>query len=221
MQQRLLAITPPTGRVAPGILAVWRDAGAGPDNLLISLRDPGCEPSELMTGRLGAFAVQARALGYLLVISAAPSQRASACKAVARHGFSGVQVKGDPSAEIIADARKILLASGVARPIVGCSHHGQPEPTHDGWRMADYICAAPVFTPTTRQPGVKKTAAGLEMLRSWVATGAQVFALGGITGTSAPACLGVGAWGLAGIGAFFGESSQVSENVAHLVSALQ
>lgn len=220
MQQRLVAITPPTGPVHPGTLATWREAGASPDNLLIVLRSPGCEPEELMTGRLREFAEQARDLGYLIVLSVAPPGLPIACKEVARHGLAGVQLKRDPSADKIVDARKRLVDSCVRRPIVGCSHHGQPQTGHDGWRVADYICAAPVFTPTTPQAGVQKTAAGLEMLRGWVATGARVFALGGVTGTTAPACMSAGAWGLAGIGAFFGESSRVSQNVRHLLSAL-
>jgi|GEM_PF-1656412 len=102
-------------------------------------------------------------------------------------------------------------------PWLGRSCHGDPQPGHD---LVDYTLFAPVFAPTTAQPGRpsgSKIPAGLVALRAWTAAaGAVVYALGGISPANAAACLAAGAHGLAGIGVFFGQPGQVAQDVAAL-----
>ena len=102
-------------------------------------------------------------------------------------------------------------------PWLGRSCHGAPRPGH---ALVDYTLFAPVFAPTTAQPGRppgSKIPAGLAALRAWTAApGAVIYALGGISPANAAACLAAGAHGLAGIGVFFGEPGQVAQDVAAL-----
>lgn len=116
----------------------------------------------------------------------------------------------DPSSP--ARDRSDPAPAGDPVPLLGRSCHGAPQPGHGD---VDYTLFAPVFAPTTAPAG--KTPAGLTALRAWTrAPGARVFALGGVGPATAAACLAAGAWGLAGIGVFFGEPARVEQDVAAL-----
>lgn len=130
-------------------------------------------------------------------------------------GLAGVQLRGDPSPLALTGARARLPPAW----LLGRSCHGHPAGAH---ALVDYTCLAPIFPPTTPQPGVEKTAIGLERLAAWASEpGAHLIALGGVGPANAAACLQAGARGLAGIGLFFGAPARVAQDVAAVVTALQ
>ncbi len=129
--------------------------------------------------------------------------------------LAGVQLRGDPSPLALADARARLPPAW----ILGRSCHGHPTGAH---ALVDYTCLAPIFPPTTPQPGVEKTAIGLERLAAWASEpDAHLIALGGVGPANAAACLQAGARALAGIGLFFGAPARIAQDVAAVVTALQ
>ncbi|MCB9756144.1 MAG: thiamine phosphate synthase [Myxococcales bacterium] len=142
---------------------------------------------------------------------------AAACALLPRApALAGLQLRGDPSADTLRAARSLLGPQS----LLGRSCHGAPRPAAEHG-LVDYTCFAPVFSPTTRQAGVDKRAAGIEALRAWTrADGAHVLALGGVTPSTAAACVTAGARGLAGIGVFFGDPGRVVEDVHALRVAL-
>ena len=113
------------------------------------------------------------------------------------------------------------IPRGPSTRLLGRSCHGIPQPGHTS---VDYTLVAPIFAPTTGQPGRpagSKVPAGLVALRAWTREpGARVFALGGVGPATAAACLAAGADGLAGIGVFFGEPARVAQDVAALCDRL-
>lgn len=198
---RLLAITPPTGPVPGDILDRWLAADALSVGLAVLLRDPALTAHALLTSeRLAALRRRCRDHAIPLILSIAPDAE---LPPLPQH-IAGLHLRGDPTpAQLAAVPRDSLLR--------GRSCHGLPQPGHD---QVDYTLFAPVFTPTT-SPG--KAPVGLAALHAWTRDPqATIFALGGVTPATAPACLAAGAHGLAGIGVFFGEPAQVEQDVAAL-----
>jgi len=215
---RLLAITPPVGPVQEDSLVAWC---AGLGELAVLLREPGRCASEILAhdGRLAALRRSCRDAGVPLLLSVDSAELAEL--AVLPGDLAGVQLRGDPDLRALAAARTQV---GRLRPTgawLGRSCHGAPQPGHE---IVDYSLFAPVFAPTTDQPGRSrgsKAPAGLAALASWTAApGAWVMALGGVGPGTAAACLAAGARGLAGIGVFFGEPGRVAQDVAALRESL-
>lgn len=207
----LLAITPPVGRVDPDLVDRWIAAGAG-ERLLVLLREPGAVPTALtaLDGRLGALVDRCRRRGVRYLLSVDPT-----CDPAAHMSFgaAGLHVRGDPSPAVLAALRPRVGG------LLGRSCHGAPQPGH---ALVDYSLLAPIFAPTTAQPGAplgSKRPIGLAGLRAWTADpGAVVVALGGIDPTNAGDCLAAGAAAIAGIGVFFGAPDRVEQDVAALVA---
>lgn len=205
----LLAITPPTGPVDPDLVDRWIAAGAGP-RLHVLLREPGAVPTGLVApnGRLGAFLERCRRRGLRFLISVDAN---CGCASHLTQEAAGVHVRGDPSAAVLAALRPQL------RGLLGRSCHGAPQPGH---ALVDYTLLAPIFAPTTAQPGLplgSKRPIGLAGLRAWTADpAARIVALGGIDPNNAGDCVAAGAVALAGIGVFFGEPDRVEQDVAAL-----
>jgi len=210
-----LAITPPSGAVDPALVDRWavgERLGVG-----VLVRHPGSDLRSLLEmcaegGRLAALTerCRARAMPMLLSIDAG---ELSALPEALDQGFAGAQLRGDPGPEALAQLRRAL-----GRRYGGRSCHGAPQDAH---AQVDYTCVAPIFSPTTQQAGVTKTAVGLGALRLWsTRPEARIFALGGVGPHNAAACLAAGAWGLAGIGLFFGDPKRVGEDVAAVVDHL-
>ena len=203
---RLLAITPPTGPVPGDILDRWLAAdlaipGTAGLGLAVLLRDPALTARALLTSeRLAPLRRRCRDHAIPLILSIAPDAELPPLPP----DIAGLHLRGDPTpAQLAAVPRDSLLR--------GRSCHGLPQPGHD---QVDYTLFAPVFTPTT-SPG--KSPVGLAALQAWTRDPqATIFALGGVTPATAPACLAAGAHGLAGIGVFFGEPTQVEQDVAAL-----
>lgn len=212
---RMLAITPPTGEVDVRVVDRWREAGALP-RMAVLLRSPGARPLASVTGRLHALLRAVQSQGVPALVSTAQADVAEAVEVCRDLGLAGIQLKGDPSPQNIVSARSMLYQQ--EKLWVGCSQHGRPAPALE--HPASYVCAAPVFTPTTQQLGRTKHAAGLAMLRAWVEVAPRVLALGGVNYKTASQCLSAGAWGLAGIDAFFGRQATVA-NLARLVVAVE
>jgi thiamine monophosphate synthase len=217
---RLLAITPPTGAVPPNIVARWLAAGAREVGLAVLLREPGRDPRELLAadGRLAAVRRRCRDAGIPLLLNLDPAAVATVDLAAA--GLAGLHLRGDPDLAALTRGRDHLRTESepvLSDRLLGRSCHGRPQPGH---ALVDYTLFAPVFPPTTAQPGApvgSKLPAGLAALTAWTREpGAVVFALGGIGPATAAACLAAGAHGLAGIGVFFGEPAQVEQDVAAL-----
>ncbi len=216
---RLLAITPPTGPVAPSLTRAWLEAGVDRSEFAVLLRGPGCSPRQLLSddGRLAPLRRACREQGVRALLSCDHAALAEAAALLGDHDLAGLQLRGDPTTKQLARARERL-----GERLLGRSCHGQPDVTAEARRrpLVDYTCFAPVFTPSTSQPGVEKRAAGLDALRPWTRLGGPLLALGGINRHTAPAVLAAGAHGLAGIGVFFGDPHQVVEDVAALCRAL-
>ncbi len=198
----LLAITPPQGQPDPGIVEAWQRAGVLA-SLMLLLRTPDAPPHELVQGRLAGVLRAAQAVGLPILLSVAGEDLEDAIAVCRDQKLAGLQLRADPSPEIIVNARKRLSDLGLRSAIIGGSYHGVPPCDADRLAVADYVCVAPVFPPKTQQPGRHKLAAGVEMLRAWGATSLRVYALGGIDSTTCRRCMSAGAFGLAGIGAFF------------------
>jgi thiamine monophosphate synthase len=194
---RLLAITPPAGPVPADSLEPWRGVAG---ELAVLLREPGRPAAEILAedGRLAPLRRRCRAAGVPMLLSVDLEDLANLSTLPA--DLSGVQLRGDPDREARVAARGHL---GRLRPAhatwLGRSCHGAPQPGHE---HVDYTLFAPVFTPTTTQPGRppgSKIPAGLAALAAWAAApGACIFALGGVGRATAGACLAAGARGLAG-----------------------
>lgn len=242
---RLLAITPPTGAVPGDILERWLAADVASVGLAVLLREPGLGPAALLASdRLAALrrSCRAHAIPQLLSIDpgaplpplppdiaglhlrgdpdlaslaalrrAAPVLRDSPSQSpppVPQDSSDPPPVPQDSAAPPPVPRDSCARAAGLW---LGRSCHGAPQPGHV---LVDYTLFAPVFPPGT-SPG--KTPAGLAALRTWTAVpGATIFALGGVTPTTAAACLAAGAHGLAGISVFFGDPAQVEQDVAAL-----
>lgn len=213
--KRLLAITPPVGPVPAHSLDAWRDIT--PD-LALLLREPGRPAAELLTpdARLAPLRRRCHAAGVPVLLSVDLNELAALPALPA--DLAGVQLRGDPDRATLLAARRELgrLRAG-PHVRLGRSCHGAPQPDHE---LVDYTVFAPVFAPSTAQPGRapgSKVPAGLAALTTWTrAPGACVYALGGVGPTTAAACLAAGARGLAGIGVFFGEPGRVAQDVAAL-----
>jgi len=221
---RLLAITPPTGPVPADSLDRWLAAGVAAPAIAVLLREPGRRAAEILRpdARLAALRRRCAAAGVPLLVS---TDLAELPDLDLPPDLAGLHLRGDPDPGALPAARARLarpvpgdMSSRPARdpgdpaPLLGRSCHGAPQPGH---RDVDYTLFAPVFAPTTAPAG--KIPAGLTALRAWTrAPGARVFALGGVGPATAAACLAAGAWGLAGIGVFFGEPARVEQDVAAL-----
>ena len=237
---RLLAITPPVGPVPADLVSRW--LGAGALDIALLLREPGTSAAQLLAprGRLAAIRGACFARGIPVLLSV----HASELGLPVPSDIAGLHLRGDPELALLERARpgqpvpsdslpgahpvpsdspaRVPVASHDdpprrAGPWLGRSCHGAPRP---GDALVDYTLFAPVFAPTTTQPGRppgSKIPAGLAALRAWTAApGAVIYALGGISPANAAACLAAGAHGLAGIGVFFGEPGQVAQDVAAL-----
>ncbi|MCH9685536.1 MAG: thiamine phosphate synthase [Deltaproteobacteria bacterium] len=210
---RLLAITPPTGAIDPATVAAW--SGAKSVGLAVLLRDPGTAIAELVAPA-HRFAPLRRACadaGIPCLLSVPPQVDASIGAVASTPGIVGCQLRGDPTAAQLDTARAHLPAGHC----VGRSCHGTPPAL--GPRV-DYSVLAPIFAPHTTSAGPAKVAVGLEPLVALCARQPFVFALGGLTAARGEACLGAGAWGLAGIRSFFGVPGQVTDNVARWVDRM-
>jgi len=234
---RLLAITPPEGPVPADTVSRW----LGSDIALL-LREPGTPAAQLLADhhRLAPLRRACIEAGIPVLLSLAPHELDLPLPSFKRHNIAGLHLRGDPDLATLTRARALLARSVApdspgpadaspraaspdspaalsAGPWLGRSCHGLAQP---GDALVDYTLFAPVFTPTTAQPGRplgSKIPAGLAALQAWTAgPGAVVFALGGVTPATAASCLAVGVWGLAGIGVFFGEPGQVEQDVAAL-----
>jgi len=217
---RLLAITPPEGPINPVITEQWVCASALGVGVL--LRQPGASLGELLPmirdGRLRGLAERCNAEHLPLLISLGAADidllaRIGGAEGLRQHTgatIRGVQLRGDPRPAQIEALRRALGPGWIGR-----SCHGAPKGAHG---RVHYTCLAPIFPPSTVQAGVVKTAVGLGALRSWSThSQARIFALGGVSPTTAEACLAAGAWGLAGIGLFFGDPTRVGEDAARVV----
>lgn len=194
----------------------WR--GAAAVGLAVLLREPGCEPAALVRDehRLAPLRRACVGAGVPWLLSVDPERVAEVEPLLGLSGLVGVQLRGDPSAEAVEEARRWI---GPER-VLGRSCHGVPRPL--GERVS-YSVLAPIFAPQTvgPQPGPDKQAVGLEPLRAFGAVQPRVFALGGITPANAAACVRAGAFGLAAIRSFFGPPDQVADDVARLARALR
>lgn len=110
-----------------------------------------------------------------------------------------------------------LWPSGRRPPIVGRSCHGAVEVQRAADEAADYVTVSPVFASSSKPGyGPALTLAGLAELAA--STEVAVFALGGVTASSAGACLAAGAAGVAAMGAVMGADDPESAAAA-LVAA--
>jgi thiamine monophosphate synthase len=214
---RLLAITPPIGPVDPGLVDAWQ--GAEAVGLAVLLREPGCEPAALVS-EAHRLAPLRRACTYAAVpwlLSVDPERLEGLDRVLGVPGLAGVQLRGDPSPQVVDEAWHRLGAGMV----LGRSCHGTPQPMG---AHVSYSVFAPIFTPRTAspgsEPGAGKQAVGLAALQAFVAVQPRVFALGGIGPEQAPACVRAGAFGLAAIRSFFGPPHEVADDVGRLVCAL-
>lgn len=185
--------------------------------LAVLLREPGCPAVALLAehGRLAALRRRCGDAGVPMLLSVDLAELVALPDLPA--DLAGVQLRGDPDLAALTAARAHL---GRLRPEgawLGRSCHGAPQPGHE---HVNYTLFAPVFAPTTAQPGRvlgSKIPAGPAALAAWAATpGAWVYALGGVGPATAAACLAAGARGLAGIGVFFGEPGRVEQDVTAL-----
>ena len=181
------------------------------------LREPGCPAAALLAehGRLAPLRRRCRAVGVPMLLSVDLAELESLAELPG--DLAGVQLRGDPDLGALLAARNHLGRLRPGGAWLGRSCHGTPQPGHE---HVNYTLFAPVFAPTTAQPGRpsgRKSPAGLAALAAWAAApGARVLALGGVGPMTAAACLTAGARGLAGIGVFFGEPGRVAQDVAAL-----
>jgi thiamine monophosphate synthase len=216
---RLLAITPPSGPVDPGLLEAWRAAETV--GLAVLLREPGCEPARLVSDdhRLASLREACTRAGVPWLVSVDPEALDSLEAVRGVPGLAGIQLRGDPTLDTVDEARR-RLGPGL---VIGRSCHGAPVPM--GERVS-YSVLAPIFAPRTASPtaesgpGPGKQAVGLGPLRAFSAVEPRVFALGGVGPRNAAACIRAGAYGLAAIRSFFGPPDEVADDVARLVRAL-
>lgn len=227
----MLAITPPDlCRVGfdAGLIAAWHDAGLVDARMRVLLRMPGSHLAGLVAAladRRSAMlrlAVACADAGIAVSLSVAPlhlkalrelwPKLPGAC----RNSRAGLQLKGDPDRRICNAARRLF-----PRVCLGASMHTEPAlPLRSGTEL-DYLCVAPVFDPSTAQIGRDKRGVGVGLVRAWAGVGVPVLALGGVTAPRVAPCRAAGAFGIAGIGAFFGDVSRVADNARQICAALQ
>jgi thiamine-phosphate pyrophosphorylase len=207
---RLLAITPPEGPVDPGCVGAWLGAGIRASEVAVLLRRPGRDAATILADlALHPVREACAQAGITVLLGCSPGDVPAALPA----GLSGVQLRGDPGAREVEEARARL---GPSRRI-GRSIHALPGPA-----TVDFSVAGPVFAPRTTRAGAPKKPLESGMLRAIArALPEPVFALGGIDGARARACLREGAFGVAGIFAFFGAPARVGETARDLTSALR
>lgn len=210
---RWLAITPPR---APYHLIdaadVWLAQGLSLDEGAVLLRRPDMPPSEVLAQQWTSLEVLARQ-GLKIQLSGAVSELDPASDP---HwpSWLGIQLRGDPTPESTASLRATLPTA-----LLGASCHGEPRPTDPS---LDYVCFAPVFAPRTASDAFVKSAVGLERLRAWIRSQQiPVLALGGITPSTAKACIDAGAAGIASISLFFGPPARVASETKALARILQ
>lgn len=214
---RLLAITPPEGKV-PDRFDEWVKGGALERGLAVLLRTPQTPGIEvLLDPRFDRIRQAAKSHGVPVLLGCAPIDLLSGALpkgGLDEAGIVGVQLRGDPGAELLAPLRAALGD----QVWLGRSSHVAPEPDPPGF---DHTCVSPIFVPTTPQAGKPVHPRGVQALHRWKgANHPNVLALGGVNAKNAESCVGAGADGLAGIGAFFGESAAVVENVSAFSAAL-
>lgn len=213
---RLLAITPPTGAVDGAVVEAWRSGGADGAGIAVLLREPGLGPAAILApdGRLAALRRACDRAGIRVLLGCDPQHVDAGARQMNTCGLAGLQLRGDPTLEELTFARE-RLADG----ILGRSCHDDPQLGHD---LCDYTCFGPVFEPRTQQAGARKRPAGPEALARWCdGPGARIFAVGGVGPKTAQTCVEAGAFGLAGIGSFFGDPARVTQDVAALCAALE
>ena len=218
---RLLAITPPAA-VAPeldsALVDAWVEGGADAGQLAVLLREPGASARAILGDARFRHLRLALARHELpTLVSVDPRQHEpevlAPILARAQPALAGVQLRGDPSPDVVQRWREVLGDAA----LIGRSVHGlEPHPCP----AASYTCLAPIFAPRTRLPGDRKRPIGLEGLRRWSSSTPGLLALGGVSTANAPTCLAAGAVGVAGIRLFFGRSDEAGHNVAALVAAL-
>jgi thiamine monophosphate synthase len=207
---RFLAITPPTGSPDPQLIDLWLDAGIRPAQVALLLREPGVAPMALLgaQGRLAPLLARARQHGLRVLLSVDPEYLARAHEFVREGAVAGLHLRGRPD------------PGAPARPRVdGRSAHR--DDLSDPRRCnlpAAYWTFAPVFDSSDGS----KSGVGVEPLaQACSLLAAPVLALGGISGKRARACFAAGAFGLAGIGCFFGAPGRVAHDAGAFAAALQ
>jgi len=124
-------------------------------------------------------------------------------------GADGVHLAaGSPPA---SEVRASWLNSSDREPLIGVSAHSVEDVLQAQTQGANFAVLAPIFEKVaTGTKGI-----GLDVLReACLRSHAAVFALGGVSLSNAPACLDVGATGLAGIRLF--QQGDVAETVRQL-----
>ena len=216
-QFKLLAITPPDGKV-PDRFDTWVKAGALDVGLAILLRTPQTPGIEvLLDPRFDRIRQAAKTHDVPVLLGCAPVDLLSGALPVGgleEANISGVQLRGDPGAELLAPLRAQLGATAW----IGRSSHTSPEQQPPGF---DHTCVSPIFVPTTPQVGKPVNPRGVRALNRFKSAGhPNVFALGGVNAKNAESCVSAGADGLAAIGALFGDEGAVVENVSAFRAAL-
>ncbi len=208
MIPRLLAITPPVGPVATTCVEVASDLGVG---LTVLLREPHSDPAALLhpQHRVAGLLRAAHRADAPVFASCAAEDAPRLAPAAREAGLRGLQLRGDPSDDALLRAR-----AAWPQIVLGASVHGEPRAV-----AADYLVFAPVFPPGT-DAGFAKQPRGCRPLAAWAARHPRVFALGGITPQTAPACITAGAYGLAGISTFLGARDTVTDTLRALARAL-
>jgi thiamine-phosphate pyrophosphorylase len=208
---RLLAITPPAAlapTIDPGVVEQWLLASAGELGLAVLLREPRVSASQILADpRLLALRHALAEAGVPALVSVDPRELDLELDR-ADPPIAGVQLRGDPSPDLCERWRSRLPAMTIGRSVHGAAPTANP--------FVDYTCLAPIYPPTTVQPGVEKHPIGLDGLRRWATVGGDLIALGGITAANAGACLDAGARGVAGIRLFFGRNAAARDNVEAL-----
>ena len=118
-------------------------------------------------------------------------------------GADGVHLSARPGELVPEQVRSLYAGTGLPRPIVSVSCHSLPEVRRACEGGADLVLFGPVFEKRVAGE-VVVGGVGLDALReACAAAGATpVLALGGVTDETLPACLAVGAAGVAGIRLF-------------------
>lgn len=225
----LLAITPPSGAIDPDHVDAWLRGSAGMLRVAVLLREPGLSTIELLASpRLAPLRLRLAERSIPTLLSVSARELDVELLAAADPPIHGVQLRGDPSPELLAGARA-QLSDRTPGLLLGRSCHGEPQP---GDEHVDYTVLAPIFAPGTAQPGVDKRPIGLEGLRRWTVhapPARHLIALGGITKDNLASVLEAGAtgfvsrpqpMGIAGISLVFAGPRAAEDNVAALRRAL-
>jgi len=220
---RLLAIAPPTGEVSSKIIDRWDQAGAV-GQLGVLLRTPTAPIASLIDPRFRGLVEGCLSRRIPLILSCEGEALWRALKdpgpqrqAILDERVAGVQIRGNPSPQLLREIRRQLPD----RTILGRSCHTQLQAS--AVRL-DYTCVAPIFAPSTLQPGKQKKPAGLQLLRRWsrvLGSQERLFALGGMSASVIEPCLQAGAHGIAGIQAFFGTRSHVDRELGSMVPLIR